>query len=255
MTDLPKRLLITGAASGIGAAVARRLAAPGVSLVLHTRKNADMLAAVSDQVRDRGAAVETVLGDLSDPELPRRLVERAVTEFDGLDAVVANAGWAKQVPLLDSTLEQLDEPAQAIARSFALIAQAAVPAIRAGSARDSGGRIVAVSAFGPHVFRPGVMAFPATSAAKAALETHVRALAFELAGEGITVNAVVPGFIQKDPGTHRAVAADVATKVTDQIPMGRLGTPDEVAAAIGFLLSAEASYVTGQLIHVNGGLV
>ena len=251
MTDLPQRLLVTGAASGIGAAVARRLAAPGRSLLLHTRRNEAMLEGVAGEAKARGAQVETVLGDLADETLPARMVGQAAERFGGLDALVANAGWAKRTPLLESSLEELDEPAHAIARSFALLAQAAAPALKAGPA----GRIIAVSAFGPHVFRPGVMTFPATSAAKAALETHVRALAFELAGTGVTVNAVVPGFIEKDAGTHRAVSADVAATVTSQIPMGRLGTPTEVAAVIAFLLSAEASYVTGQLIHVNGGLV
>lgn len=148
-------------------------------------------------------------------------------------------------------MEHLEAPVDAIARGFALMAQAAAPHLKASAC----GRVVAVSAFGPHVYRPGVMTFPGTAAAKAALETHVRSLAFELAADGVTANAVVPGFIQKDPGTSRAVTVDKAAQVTAQIPMGRLGSPDEVAAVIVFLLSPEAGYVTGQCIHVNGGLV
>jgi len=251
MTEITRRVLITGAASGIGAATARRLAAPGTGLLLHTRKNQDMVDRVAAEARAKGAAVEIVLGDLGAPDLPASLVARAAEAYGGLDVLVANAGWAKQVPLLDSTREELEVPVDAIARSFALLAQAAAPHLKASAC----GRVVAVSAFGPHVYRPGVMVFPATSAAKAALETHVKSLAFELAGDGVTANAVVPGFIQKDAGTHRAVKPGLAAGVTAQIPMGRLGTPDEVAAVIAFLLTPEAGYVTGQLIHVNGGLV
>lgn len=251
MTETTRRVLITGAASGIGAATARRLAGPGTSLLLHTRGNGDKLEAVAAQVRAGGSAVETMLGDLGDSALPGALVARAVEVFGGLDALVANAGWARKVPLLDSTLEELEAPVDAIARGFALMAQAAAPHLKASAC----GRIVAVSAFGPHVYRPGVMTFPATSAAKAALETHVRSLAFELAADGVTANAVVPGFIQKDEGTSRAVTPEAAAQVAAQIPMGRLGSSEEVAAVIVFLLTPEAGYVTGQLIHVNGGLV
>ncbi len=251
MPETTRRILITGAASGIGAATARRLAAPDAAFVLHTRASAEKLDRVAGELRDRGASVETMLGDLADPDLPAALVARAGEAFGGLDALVANAGWAKKIPLLESTREELEHPVDAIARGFALLAQSAAPHLRASAC----GRVVAVSAFGPHVYRPGVMTFPATSAAKAALETHVRSLAFELAGDGITANAVVPGFIQKDEGTSRAVTPELAARVTSQIPMGRLGTSDEVAAVIAFLLSPEAGYVTGQLIHVNGGLV
>ena len=250
-TTTPFRLLVTGAASGIGAALVRRLAGPGLHVLLHTRRNIDGLAAVADTARAAGGTTEILTGDLADPELPAALVGGAVAAFGGLDAVVANAGWADRTPLLDADLAKVDDAHTGIARSFVALAQAAAPHLRESPA----GRMVAVSAFGPHVFRPGVMTFPPTAAAKAALETHVRALAFELAADGVTVNAVAPGFIQKDPGTHAAVTPELRSKVTAGIPMGRMGTSDEVAAVIAFLLSRDAGYVSGQVIHVNGGLV
>src|SRR5690606_34710159 len=129
-------------------------------------------------------------------------------------------------------LAKADQAYAGIARSFAALGQAAAPLLRAAPA----GRLVAVSAFGPHVFRPGVMSFPTTAGAKAALETYVRALAFELAPDAVTVNAVAPGFIQKDAGTHAAVTPELRAKVTAGIPMGRMGSSDEVAAVIAFLL-------------------
>jgi NAD(P)-dependent dehydrogenase (short-subunit alcohol dehydrogenase family) len=189
-------------------------------------------------------------GDLADPALPAALVARAVEAFGGLDGVVANAGWADRTPLLQADPAKVEAAYDGIARSFVALAQAAAPHLKASPA----GRLVAVSAFGPHVFRPGVMTFATTAGAKAALESHVRALAFELAPAGVTVNAVAPGFIQKDPGTHAAVTPELRAQVTAGIPMGRMGTSDEVAAAIGFLLSRDAGYVTGQVVHVNGGL-
>jgi len=251
MTDtLSFRLLVTGAASGIGAALVRRLAGPGLRVLLHTRRNADGLAAVAETVRAAGGRAETTTGDLADPALPAALVARAAEALGGLDGAVANAGWADRTPLLQADLAKVEAAYDGIARSFVALAQAAAPHLRASPA----GRLVAVSAFGPHVFRPGVMTFATTAAAKAALESHVRALAFELAPDGVTVNAVAPGFIQKDPGTHAAVTPELRAQVTAGIPMGRMGTSDEVAAAIGFLLSRDAGYVTGQVIHVNGGL-
>lgn len=245
------RLLVTGAASGIGAALVFRLAGPGLRVLLHTRRNATGLAGVAEAVRSVGGRAETMMGDLADPALPAALVARAVEAFGGVDAVVANAGWADRTALLEADLATAEQAYAGIARSFAALAQAAAPHLR----QSPRGRLVAVSAFGPHVFRPGVMRFPTTAAAKAALETYVRALAFELAPDRVTVNAVAPGFIQKDPGTHAAVTPELRAEVTAGIPMGRMGSPNEVAAAIDFLLSRDAGYVTGQVIHVNGGLV
>ncbi|MFY7959019.1 MAG: SDR family oxidoreductase, partial [Elsteraceae bacterium] len=119
-------------------------------------------------------------------------------------------------------------------------------------ARD--GRVVAISSFVAHVFRPDVTLFPVSAAAKAGLEAMVRSLAVTLAPQGVTVNCVSPGFTRKDSTGHSALSSDQWRAVTERIPLGRLAEPDDIAAAVAYLTGKEAGYVTGQTLHVNGGL-
>jgi 3-oxoacyl-[acyl-carrier protein] reductase len=132
---------------------------------------------------------------------------------------------------------------------FLRLARAALPALR------EQGRVVAISSFVAHVFRTDVPTFPASAAAKAGVEALVRALAVEAAARGITVNAVSPGYIRKDPGAHASLSPAQWEAVTAKVPLRRLGTPEDVAAMAAFLASPEAGYVTGQVVHVNGGLI
>ena len=255
MTDgsTPDRraILITGAASGIGAAVCRALAGPGVAILLHTRRNRDAVEAVAAQVRAAGARADVALGDLAEPGVAAALVAQAVACFGGLDVLVSNAGFADRTPLSELSDAAMALSMQAIHGAFFRLVRAAIPHVRA----ERHPRIVAVSSFAAHVFRPGVTLFPASAAAKAALEALVRATAIELAPRGVTVNAVVPGFIRKDSGAHRAIDPAVLAKQVERIPLGRVGLPEDVAAAVAFLASPAAGYITGQLLHVDGGLV
>jgi 3-oxoacyl-[acyl-carrier protein] reductase len=114
--------------------------------------------------------------------------------------------------------------------------------------------VIAVSSFVAHVFRPGVPNFPASAAAKAGLEALMRALAMELAPTGVTVNAVIPGFIRKDAGAHAGVPPERLAAHVAAIPMARIGLPEEVAAAVAFLASPAASCITGHGLAVDGGL-
>jgi len=243
-------ILVTGAASGIGAAICRRLAGPGVALLAHTGGNAGGLAAVAEAARAAGAEVETMLGDLASPATAPALVARAAERFGGLDVLVSNAGFADRAPLAELTDAAFVRSLEAMPGAFLRLARAAIPLLRAGRAA----RVVAVSSFVAHLFRPDVPGFPASAAAKAGLEALVRALAIELAPDA-TVNAVAPGFIQKDAGAHRAVDPAAARRQEAKIPMRRFGLPEDVAGAVAYLVSTEAGYVTGQVLHVNGGLV
>lgn len=243
-----RAILAIGAGSGIGAACCRRLAAPGTAILVHTRRNAEGAERVAEAARGQGAAAETMLGDIADPALPAALVARALDRFGRLDAIVFAAGFADRTPFAQMEDAVLAKSLDAVLWGFARTARAALPQLRDG-------RIVAISSFVAHVFRPDVTLFPASAAAKAGMEALVRALAVEAAASGTTVNAVSPGYTRKDPGAHAALTPAQWEAVTAKIPLRRLGTPEDVAAAVAFLASAEAGYVTGQVIHVNGGLI
>ena len=246
-----RRILVTGAASGIGAALCRRMSEPGTWILVHTRRNREGAEKVAEEVRAAGGVAEIDLVDLADAGAGRALVARAVEKFGGLDVLIANAGYALRKSALEAGDDAFEAAHGVISRGFYEMATAAIPHLRASPA----GRIIAVSAFGPHVWRTQVPAFAVTSAAKASMETMAKAFALDLAPEGITVNVVAPGFIEKDAGAHFAVPPEAAAEINRQIPMGRKGSRDEVAAVVEFVASEMASYVTGQVIHVNGGLV
>ena len=248
---IERAVLITGAGSGIGAAIAAALAGPGVGFLLHTRRNAAGLAAVAARVEGMGAAVETMLGDLGDPGLATALVGRAREGFGRLDVVVSNAGFADRTPIEGLSDAAFAASFTAIAAAFLALVREATSLLRAGD----NARVIAVSSFVAHSFRTDLPAFPASAAAKAGLEALVRALALELAPAAVTVNAVVPGFIRKDQGARAALDPELFRRQQEKIPLGRLGTASDVAALVAFLASPAAGYITGQAIHVDGGLV
>jgi len=251
MTSPSRVVLVTGASSGIGAATARALAAPGTALALHARKNKAGAETVAAEVRARGGQVLLVEGDLAQPGVAARLVEETSARFGRLDIIVSNAGFADRRPVGEVDRATWDASLATMTTAFFELATAAKPwLVRAGK----GGRLVGVSSFVAHAHARGIMSFPVTAAAKAGIEALARALAADLAPTGVTVNCVAPGFIEKDAGGHAAVPRERMAKISESIPMGRYGRTEEVAAVIAFLCSEAASYVTGQTIHVNGGL-
>lgn len=236
---MPRVALVTGANKGIGRAIAERLVRDGFALVYATRERADDAREVFEQLSDAGE-VRWATGDLAVPEVPGKLVGEAREGFGRLDVIVNNAGLTSAKPALELTLEDFDAIFSVDVRAAFLLSKEGAPLLR-----QQGGSIVNVTSVHEHVPRPGFLLY---AAAKAALGMLTRGLALELASEGIRVNAVAPGVI----ATERNEEAD---RLTPEIPLGRAGTPEEVAALVSWLVSDAASYVTGASIIVDGGAV
>lgn len=243
--------VITGAASGIGASTARVIAGADTALVLHTRKNEAGLLKVADVVRARGSAVETFLGDLADADIPEALIARAKERFGRVDQIVSNAGQAARSSFGVLTADELAAAFASMPVAFLRLANAALGDLMASTC----GRVIVISSFVAHGFGTGDLYFPATSAAKCALEALAKALAIQLAPMGVTVNIIVPGFTRKDEGAHRAAPPEGLVRAAAITPTGRLTEPADISATAAFLLSDGAAQITGQTIHVDGGLL
>ena len=226
--------LVTGANTGIGRAIAERLLREEYALGYGTREQDDEGA---EQLRLLGE-VNNVWGDLRDPEVPRRLVRETVDELGRLDVLVNNAGITLSKPALKLTVQDFDDIFTTDVRAAFLASQAAAAAM------TEGGVIVNITSVHEHVPRPG---FALYAPAKAAVGMLTRSLALELA-PSIRVVAVAPGAI----ATERNVEA--RGKLDREIPLGRAGEPEEVAALVAWVCSPEASYVTGASLLIDGGM-
>lgn len=246
--------IITGASSGIGAATARRLAGAGEAFLLTSRGGAsgekvDALEAVAQDVRSKGAQAACFVSDLSDPDSAAQIVAAAQGHFGQLDRIVSNAGFAVEGTASGTDDEVYARSLQVIFHAFRNLVKSAEPYLVASPCA----RIVNVSSFVTTQVPVG-RAFPATAAAKGATDAFARTLAVEFAPKGITVNSVAPGFTEKESSGHSALSQAAWDEAAAATPDGRLAKPADIAAAIAFFLSTEASHITGQVMRVDGGL-
>ena len=237
-----KRALVTGASGALGGAIARRLAADGASLLLHGHSRPDALQALADEIKAAGGDAACCLFDIADDSATAAAVAQML-QGGPVQIIVNNAGVHDDAVFPGMKAEQWYRVIDVSLHGFFRVTQPLLlPMLR-----TRWGRILNVSSVTALAGNRGQVNY---AAAKGALNSATKALALEVASRGVTVNAIAPGLID----SPMAASAFDAEAIKRLVPVQRAGTPEEVAALAGFLASAEAGYITGQVISINGGL-
>jgi 3-oxoacyl-[acyl-carrier protein] reductase len=239
-----KVALVTGAGQNIGREIALTLAGNGAAVMVNGRGNQAAIEAVAAEINDSGGTAIGHLADVSDEAAVRAMIERIVDELGGIDILVSNAGLRRQTPFVEMSYEEWREITSVALDGAFLLARYAVPHMK----NRGGGAIVGMSGISNHV---GTRERAHVNASKGGLEGFIRGLAMELAPDGITANIVAPGAIDTVRG---AAAGQMPSGMAERIPLGRRGTVEEIASMVNHLVGPNGGYITGQTIHINGGI-
>ncbi len=237
--------LVTGASRGIGRATALELASMGYLVAVNYSKSEEAALNLVEEIKSRGGEAIAVKADVKDRAQVEDMVRRIEKEYGNVTVLVNNAGIVRDNILLRMKDEEWDDVILNNLKSVYLVTKA----VLRGMLKERWGRIINVSSVVALIGNPGQTNY---CASKAGIIGFTRALAKEVASRGITVNAVCPGYIETDMTV--SLPEDVKQKLLENIPLGRVGRPEEVAKVIGFLSSDASSYITGQVIVVDGGL-
>ena len=247
MIDLTsKSAVVTGGSRGIGRAIVLRLAAQGADVAFSYRGNAAAAEETALAVRSLGRQAVPVRGDVSDPAAADALIKAALEAFGKVDILVNNAGITRDDLIMRMSVEAWQDVINTnLSGAFYAIKAVTRPMLKA-----KGGRIINITSVSGQAGQTGQANY---SAAKAGLIGLTKATARELASRGITCNAVAPGFVLTE--LTQDLAQPLQDEITSRTPLGRFGTPEEIANAVAFLASDDAAYITGQVLAVDGGLV
>ena len=241
-----KAAVVTGSSRGIGRAIALELSRRGASVVVNYRSSADAANEVVDAIESEGGQAIAVQADVGDPDQAKQLMQAAIDTFGGLDILVNNAGTTRDQLLMLMSEDDWDVVLRTNLKGVFNCCKAAARKMM----RQRSGRIVSVSSVSGIAGQGGQTNY---AASKAGVIGFTKSLAKELGGRGITVNAVAPGFVLTD------LTADLSDELKQQAieatPLGRMGEPEEIAQAVAFLASDSASFITGEVLTVDGGLV
>jgi 3-oxoacyl-[acyl-carrier protein] reductase len=242
--------LVTGASRGLGRAIALRLARDGAAVCLNYRSREDAAQSAVDEIREAGGQAVAVRADIAEPAQVDALIARAVDQLGPISVLVNNAGIGVDVTLDDFDVARLDAMRRTNVDGMIHAIRAVVPSMK----KRRYGRIVNISSVAAHgTTLPGTTFYAAT---KAEVSVLTRRFAMELGLYGITVNAVAPGFILTDmvkEGRTEQELRDVVARLSERAMVRRVGAPDDIACAVAFLAAPESSFVTAQILTVDGG--